>query len=358
MTFDVDVHRLALVPTMLDRLSHDARRCEAYAAAAFDFEFGPGVINAASGRHAEVRALITAYFRKIAERADEISRGVADSVRDYENNDLERAAEWDRLLPTVDRPAGSRMPALDLNLPQARVQERAEPESHLAALTDYRPALPYEPTWTDLCSPTNISRDVMMGVNWLAVQIGIADRVHDPLDFLAVPWFGNWAGMKACADAQANLVKACADMRTNCGWIEIRVCAVWQGKAADAAWMRLKELNDLLDRGAPVLSHTSAAYAAVVDEVARLEEVAEVVIGEMFDSAFCAIAAYLTAPSLVVPAVLTAARTIKIVDSMRRLGAAGDLVSGLQAAVAVFEGELPQPGTLDLSFELAGQLES
>ncbi|HCU52331.1 MAG TPA: hypothetical protein DGG94_21475, partial [Micromonosporaceae bacterium] len=246
MTFEVDLPRLTLVPAMLDRLAADAKRCSKYAGEAFDFDFGPGKINSAIGRHAETRAAVTGFFDGVARKAAQLSTSIDKSVSDYENVDLAIAADWDARLPQIGCVPDSRYDSLRTDLPQVNMREREEPSKHLVAPPDYRPEWPNEPTWTDLLSPSNICREVVMGVNWLGVRIGVAERVYDPFDALCLPYIGNWAGLRACSDALGNLSEACEALSRNSGWAETRVNAIWRGNAADAAWLQLKELTDSL----------------------------------------------------------------------------------------------------------------
>lgn len=356
MTFEVDLPRLALVPTMLDRLAEDARQCSKYAGDAFDFDFGPGLINSASGRHAEVRAAVTGYFDGVARQAAELSASIDKSVRDYENVDLNVAAEWDARLPQIDRLPGSRYDSLRTNLPEVNMREREEPERHLVALPDYRPEWPHEPTWTDLLSPSSICRDAVMGVNWLGVQIGVADRVHDPFDALCLPFVGNWAGLRACSDAVHNLSAACGDLGRNCGWVEVRVNATWRGHAADAAWLRLKELTDSLAHAVPALLHFMKAYREVVDEVAELEKLTEVVVGELIDAAVFAILAVATAETIVGGPLFGAATIVKVVRAVGAIDVVITKVGRLEAMVDAFQGKLDGYGVLQVDLAGAGRL--
>lgn len=355
MTFDVDVPRLAVVPFWLEELAEDADRCARYADAAFDFDLGAGSLNRGSVVHAEVRETVSGFFSTIANQARRLSTSIDKCVRDYEAVDLQTAASFDARVPTVDRPDWTRLDTMRTDIPQANGRPLNEPANQLKTLIDYRPEWPYEPQWADLFSPANICRDTLMGVNWLAVQVGIADRIYDPMDNLAVPWFGNWAGMKACSDALRNVSAACSDLQNNCEWIELRVTAIWQGNAADAAWMQLWELGNYIKTAIAPLDHFSAAYAEVVDEMAKLEEIMEIVIGEAIDYAVLAVVAASTSWTGVGLILAETAVAVKIIMTIAKVQKAITLIDALGISVDVFTGKVDGSwGGLQVDFETAG----
>lgn len=355
MDFDVDIPRLASVPPMLDRLAGDARECARYASKAFLFPFGPGVINVANRSHLRVARLVNGYFSTVAARADVLAKTIDTSAREYESVDTATAAHWDARLPAMDHVEG-RLDAVDVNVPEAEGRELYEPARELKPLPDNVPDR-YHPDWADLLSPTSIWRDAAMGINWLAVQIGIVDRVYDPLDSIALPWAGNWAGIRACSEALRNLASACNEMRQNCMWIEQRVNAVWQGNAADAAWLKLNSLTRYLETGPPAFEHYSGAYADVVDEMQELEKVVEFAVIEYIDAAMLATVAVATAPTVVGPPVVGVASAVKIVRTIEKLSQALATVEALKSAIGMFKGKLDGYGALDIDLEGPGHLE-
>ncbi|MFD0599301.1 hypothetical protein ACFQZ4_49125 [Catellatospora coxensis] len=212
MAFAVNLEAMYAVPDMLDRLGADARRCYAYAGEWFDFEYGPGVIDKARGKHAQARAEVTGYFLAIAKRAEALARSVRISLAGYAEVDHSEAARLDSTLPAQTYHPAWRTPAITTDRLQVQALEQYEPAAHLTQVKDYLPEWPYEPEWSDLVSPGNIVRDLMMAANWLGVQVGISDRVIDPLDYVSNNLCGNWA---ACAPA-ATPWRTCAAPPSTC----------------------------------------------------------------------------------------------------------------------------------------------
>lgn len=86
--------------------------------------------------------------------------------------------------------------SLDLDRPQVRELERAEPADALKPLTDYRAEYPSEPAWAGRVSGAGILRDTIWQITSLAAHIGLLPRPWDPLDDLVIPLTGDWAGLR------------------------------------------------------------------------------------------------------------------------------------------------------------------
>ncbi|MEU7823129.1 hypothetical protein [Catellatospora sp. NPDC049133] len=335
MTFAVDMKALYEVPEMLDRLAEDARRCNDYAGQAFDFPWGPGVLNRVRGDHAQARADVASFYTAVAVRADQLARSVRESLVMYHDTDLATAAGLDAQLPamTYDHTAG-RYPALRLDVVQASQPELLEPADRLAPVPDYLPQWPHEPEWSDLVSPAGICRDLVMGANWIAVQLGVADRVYDPLDMISNYLVGNWSGMRACSDALENLRRATADLASNTQWAEIRVNACWQGNAADAAWLQLRDLGRALEIADQPLGVCRDAYRDVCEEVKELEEICELLLLDVIDAATFVALGVATAETGVGPVVFGALAIADVIQAMKRMN---DLISTMQKVEVVVD---------------------
>lgn len=86
---------------MLHRLALDAVKCRQYAEEYFDFGLGPGILNSASGRHAQARGEVVGLFDDVEVRARADRDNVAAAISSYESTDLRRAGELDAVLPGV-----------------------------------------------------------------------------------------------------------------------------------------------------------------------------------------------------------------------------------------------------------------
>jgi hypothetical protein len=72
-----------------------------------------------------------------------------------------------------------------------------EPQDSLKAQPDYNVEMPYQPSWTDLASPTSLLRDAIWAVTGLGKVLGMCDRQYDIFEVVLKPVCGDWAGIKA-----------------------------------------------------------------------------------------------------------------------------------------------------------------
>lgn len=252
---DLEVYLPALreVPEMLDRRAEAARRCRNYAEDAYreaETGIGPGrtsgagIINHLAGTHARIRDEVTTYFAEVRNYATQQGEKVRESVDLYWSTDMEVAATLDQSLWSIeaqessaDARARGRSSGLDPGRPEAMRWEPEEPADALRDLVDYRADLPFEPEWAAAGSPVGKIRDTIWQVTSWATELGICPRPYDVLTELVIPFTGDWAGMRSCGDALANLSVAAGRLNVNAAWIVRRVDAVWQGVVADAAFV-------------------------------------------------------------------------------------------------------------------------
>ncbi|GAA1413213.1 hypothetical protein [Catellatospora coxensis] len=345
MAFAVNLEAMYAVPDMLDRLGADARRCYAYAGEWFDFEYGPGVIDKARGKHAQARAEVTGYFLAIAKRAEALARSVRISLAGYAEVDHSEAARLDSTLPAQTYHPAWRTPAITTDRLQVQALEQYEPAAHLTQVKDYLPEWPYEPEWSDLVSPGNIVRDLMMAANWLGVQVGISDRVIDPLDYVSNNLCGNWAGMRACGDALENLRRAAVDMSHNAVWIEVRVNASWQGNAADIAWLAIRKLGDALSEADCPLAAARDAYLSVCEEISALEQTVELILIDVADALFFFYAAGAAAYFTVVGgSIFTGVAIFQLLQIIKRMNDLYSLMEKSNLIIDTFNGDMDRLG--------------
>jgi hypothetical protein len=302
--FDVDVPLLARVPPMFEDLASSAEECRVYAEeayAAMDRGQGPwrnmdaGIINQLTFTHNRIRRELQGYFGGVRAFADEQGDKVRDAVELYRTTDRELAETLDQTLfdrPTQDdvRSVVGRLSSLDLD---ARVLQGpylpADPASHLRPPPDYRG---YEPSWrppldtNDELSAGSLARDLIWHGSSFAARFGVG-RPLDIVSEVVVPFTGDWAALKACGDALRCLDRATGDLYGNTRWIADWINSVWQGNAADACWLHVRQLerslNEVTEARNPVLVLYADAYHDVVDEVQRLERIAGGLAEELLD---------------------------------------------------------------------------
>jgi hypothetical protein len=303
---EVDTALLANVPPMFEDLAEGAEQCRAYAEVPYaEMDMGPGplrnvgagIINQLTFTHNRIRAELQEYFSAVHTFTAEQGDKVADAVHIYETTEWEIAVTLDQSLfsqPLQDavREMGGRSPDL---MPDSRIIEGphlpGDPASELRPLTDYRAEHPYVPNFRH---PLDATSDLSLGtfvrdVIWHATSLCARFGLCEPLDIVSeivIPFTGDWAGLKACGDALHNLDGAVDHLYGGTRWVADWINACWQGNAADACWLRTRQLeNSLLGARTPlrVLRLYGDAYHDVVDEVKNLERIAEGLILELLD---------------------------------------------------------------------------
>jgi hypothetical protein len=275
---------------MLERQADASRRGRDYAEDAYSaLDYGPGplrnatagIINQLAGTHNNIRGEVIDYLDDVRDFASTQGERVRESVALYETTDLEIAEMLDASLYQPERRTAVLQLGRSNNLAPVRAMvtslEPREPATALKPLTDYHEEFPFQPEWIG----TGRARDTIWQVTWIAHKLGLMSRPVDIVADLLDPFTGDWAGLKACGDALANLAEAARDLHANVGWIEQRVDAVWLGNAADACWLRIRELQgSLLLAG---MFFPPASLLRVVELVYTLLDLVQLAIEAVWD---------------------------------------------------------------------------
>jgi hypothetical protein len=362
VAFAVDLTALGAVPGMLHRLAADARACHDYAAAPYaamngpvpglDADNGAGLINRLAGNHARIHREVLGFLAGIGDLADRQGRTVAEVVAGYAAVDRRNAQALDSLLaPTALDPGPGRVQSLQPQWEQVRAPEPLRPTVWLKPLADHRATVPYQPSWTDLLSPTSLARDAIWYLTGLAARAGLCERARDPMDDLVTPLVGDWAGMRACGQALGHLAEATRALASNAGWIGLRVEGAWLGNAADACWTRLRRLELALSRAPDALGRMSSAYLDVCDRIRDATELAKFAATELLDW---------TAAALLAPETLGISLLVKGVDRLSHVRAlirvynkALAIIDTARTAVERGDSVLAGLGLLDVDGDLA-----
>src|SRR5262249_303528 len=156
--------KLRDVPEMLQRLADDATKCRQYADRYFVFEFGPGLLNRVTGRHAEIQEHVRNFFTQVADAANDRKQRVESAAQYCEPAAAASAENLDKLRGRGPAPgAEARSRKLRPETAQATASPPTRPRGGLGGPPDsYEP---YQPQWTDLASPGTLARDAAWGAS-------------------------------------------------------------------------------------------------------------------------------------------------------------------------------------------------
>ncbi len=145
--------------------------------------------------------------------------------------------------------------------------DRAIPTSALITPSAHYDDFPYQPSWSDLLSPTSIVRDAVWRITSIAADVGLLDRPIDPLQEILPPFIGDWAGLLRCADVFDNL-GAMLGMSQDCvDDADDLVSTIWTGQVAGMCVANLQFFaTDFGDAIRP-LAGISATYRQVSEGV-------------------------------------------------------------------------------------------
>ncbi|GGN85979.1 hypothetical protein GCM10010112_67010 [Actinoplanes lobatus] len=365
MRFDVDLAAMESLRKLLERGSEDASSMRSYweGNAGIDF-LGEGVINLIQRSDDHVESSIGSYLDTLAGRTmPGLAEAIDMAARHYRATDQAAAASIDSALPgaNVTAAADGDVPiAFDYYRPAPSFSDAADPGARLAGLPNFNQRMPYQPSWTDLSSPTSLLRDAIWSVTWLGMKLGVCDRQYDIAEVVLKPVLGDWAGMKATGVTMVNLSNAIVDLHSNLGRAILGIRGSWEGNAADAAVANLHEVRKSLLRTATALLKIGKEYDDAAEGCYDMSGTIGNILSDITDAAVAAAAGAaatgaLTASGAGVPiALLLGAFTVtkvyrvcKEVYTMIKIIA--DMVSRVNAAVSAVDASAGDFGILDVS---------
>jgi hypothetical protein len=268
MSFSVDTAALARLPDLLQRLGDDARASRDYLARHSDLKGGEGLFNIVLGGHRTAIAHVSAFLDQLIVAAG----GQADNVRAaadlYATTDARAAAALDATMPTV--PDSPRWPH-DRRSGQA-FADRAEPQGVLAPPPDYTGEYSFEFKYESSFSPASYVRWLIWEVTALAAKFNLCDRPIDIYLEFVIPWLGDWAALRACADVYATLAHATAAMSANVNGGASDSGPAWSGNAADACRRDLADTGHALAGARARLQELEAEYVSVSETTLKQAE--------------------------------------------------------------------------------------
>ncbi|GAB1690835.1 hypothetical protein KRM28CT15_26380 [Krasilnikovia sp. M28-CT-15] len=334
---------------------------------------GEGIINLLRRSDDQIEGRIETYLGALAGTT---MPGVADAVeaaaKHYRSTDLASAEKIDRSMPGVNVTGagdGDIAVTYDYRNPPDSFGDGAEPSQRLAALPDFNQKMPYEPSWTDLSSPTGLLRDAIWAVTWLGMELGVCDRQYDIFEAVLKPVLGDWAGMKATGVTMTNLSNALIDMHLNLGRAILGINGSWHGNAADAAVANLHLIRRSLFDTSVALRQLGQEYDGAAEGCYDMSSTIGNILSDITDAAISAAAAGaatggLTASGVGVPLALvlgafTLTKVYKVCKEVFNIiKIIADMVSRVNALTSSVDAAAGDFGMINGSFKPATPLPS
>jgi len=295
---DADLPSILRAAALMREVSAFNVECRVFAEAAFDFEFGPGLINGTADAHEAVQEASLHFFGSAERNADGLRQRMELALAAYEDADSHAVERLARSGATSVQPGAALVSDLDACV----VSPGTLQELHLIEVdeAELRMQFPYEPKWADLASPSSWVRDAVWGLTSLAADNGLAASPTDIYDALVLPFVGNWAGLAALGLSLQQLAEATEGvLLNNAKVIAALVQAGWQDEAGRACSLWLNHFVQNLEQGAHALRQIAKAYAAMVESVRTAETELEPIMVDLVDAAIAAALAALTAATVV-----------------------------------------------------------
>jgi hypothetical protein len=286
VSFSVNIKALAGLPAALDRRSGDLEAAQRYLMTYTKIStFGLADI---TGVHQRVIAAISKYLVDLdmVYATSDASR-VRAVISSYRASDLRAAARADAAiiglppgLPQLP-PITSDERAYDLSI----FEDRRTPLDRLIVPTSHYADYPYQPTWSDVFSPTTVARDVIWRVTSYLANLGLLDRPIDPIEEFVRPFAGDWAGLLRCAEVFTHLGDALPQESACVTDAQQLVSTIWTGNVAGMCTDSLSAFASSLTDGFPPLAALTATYQTVAKGVVANANLMETVVTNLFDLA-------------------------------------------------------------------------
>ena len=367
MGFDVEPDGLDALHRQLDRGSQDAAAIRGYweQHAGVDFT-GEGLLNIFQSTDDRAESNIGAFLNTLAGTTmPQVSDAVTQAAAYYRSTDQTAAARLDSTMPgTTEHLTVGLDPIPPGNSTVGTFADEFEPQQALKAQIDYNVEMPYQPSWTDLASPTSLLRDAIWVVTDLGKMLGICDRQYDIFEVVLKPVCGDWAGIKATGVTMSNIADALSDLYDNLGRAMIDLGGCWHGNAADAAFDTLRGICQSLNDASAALWKLGSEYVNTADACYSMSSAIGNLLSDITDAAVIA-AATATAggalaatgvgvPISLVLGAITLTRVWKVVTAIYTIvHIIADMTSRVNAFASTVQATGGNFGILDGSFTTA-----
>lgn len=284
VTFRVNIPALRGLPPFLDRRHADLVAAGTYLSTYTPLKPG-GYIDPIAPRHAQVIAAIDRFLTdaKIYVNLDAVN--VRDALESYATSDARAAARADAGLPDYPAPPPPTFDPGGDSLNADVFADTANPATLLVPPTDQRSTYAYQPSWTDLLSPTTVIRDVIWGLTKVAADVGLLDRAYDPFELLVEPFTGDVGGLLVCAEVFVRLADLLDAVGSAVVVADRVVPLVWTGHASDACQVNLARFATDMSEAARHLRGLAETYRAVVSGLLKAQALAAQLVTTIVDVA-------------------------------------------------------------------------
>lgn len=290
MSFDVDLNALEALKSLLRRASEDTKAMKDYWQSNGGVNFlGEGVINIFRDTDDNIERNIEKYLTTLSTKTiPGFADSIENTIKHYRNTDAASAQNLDASMPNVDvisAAKGSTVVTYDYRNPTPAFADSSDPSQELKTLPDFNTKMPYEPSWTDISSPTGLLRDAIWEVTRLGVTLGICDRQYDIFEVVLKPVCGDWAGLKASGAAMTNLGNAAASLQTNLGQAILGISNSWHGNAANAATAHIYQIRRSLLESGTAFTKLGNEYDGAAEACSEMRSTIGNVLCDLTDTA-------------------------------------------------------------------------
>src|SRR2546430_7292510 len=281
MEFSVNTRALPGLADMWARRDHDLTRTADYLDAQSVLQWGQGLLNAMFGTHERIIKEVDAFLRRAGgSYLHRYSLAVAGAVEDYRTSDLSANARVDAILPGLPAPGGQ---LADQTLgPEIFADPR---KLVLKIPPDFRGEFAYQPTWTDLLSPSTIDRDVIWSLTGVAAKLGLLPHPIDPYETFTLPLFGDWPGMARVSFALTQVAQAVSFVGERIDSGAVALDRVWTGHAASNCAEALGRFTLDLEDAEGILYELATMYHDVAVAAHDKAEALSVLVALVLDIA-------------------------------------------------------------------------
>ncbi|GAA4862779.1 hypothetical protein [Saccharopolyspora cebuensis] len=259
MSFSYEYKGLQQVADFFDQLADDVMDARTWLSDTTDMTFGPGLLNLVLGGHNDVTETVTDHQKGFSES---VLRVAAEEFRAadklYRSTDDEASKEIDQAWQDADvGTAPEAVPGAGAG-PTFMLVTRAK--DFTTNFGDFDGEFTNEPKWSFSLSATDYSRKIVYEASQIAVEAGVLSDPVDLYEYLLKPVFGNWVGLRQCAEVYDILSKQYEEYSAKIAEGVAELDSIWTGAAADGAKAWMVRLSHYCTDVAADLSDISKEY--------------------------------------------------------------------------------------------------
>jgi len=286
VSFSVNTKALVGAAIALERRGRELTVADRYVAA--ETHLATFSLANVHGTHQHVVTALMAYLSGLTETfADQDAIRIRAAIQAYDETDARAAGRTDATMPGLlsGLPQTPPLTAAENAYGPAIFGDRRDPSAALIPPASHETDIPYQPSWSDLLSPTSLARDAIWKVSGLLTDLGLLERPVDPLDVLLRPFVGDWAGLLRCAEVFTHVGDMLPQTADCVDDIHDLVPTVWTGNVAEMCGVNLGGFATAVRGGITPLQRLASTYEQVARGVAANEKVMATIITSLSDLA-------------------------------------------------------------------------